>query len=288
MYEIKFQQDLGELEELLVEYDIPFHRVNNKHLISDITESETEKISNLLDSIAFFLTSHNITIYFFEILNARNYKQDDIINMIEMAVEDSASPVYFYNITRVIVREYAKRMRVFNLDSFSTYNMKGWKEDIKKWIDYIISNSEKSNVHYVNLSNGQKSRELTKMFALLQKEATENGVDFSLYETLNVLETEEEGIVLTDDAMNILDELFLDEYFDTPVEFSVDSNSQLYREEEMAKAVILSVLSNVLKTKTVVIHQNVSPHMTELFSTTVAISPSIKLHHCTGCEHCEE
>ncbi|PLS19656.1 hypothetical protein CVD28_04365 [Bacillus sp. M6-12] len=294
IYTVKSKKDLEELIEILEEEGISLSYKDN-HLID--VHSETEKDFDVFSNILSFYVSY---INFQEQLIANFIKKGvskkEAEKMVDESLFDLTNSHYFYTFTRVLVKEYFKKMQTFNVDSFSLFNMKGFKDEVKLFAESTIqfqnehqNQQANKNLDLETETGNVKGQGIKDLFSILRERGVENGLKLADYQELHIFQQgnflhfkNKDGIAMDND--------FLLEYLGSALEFEIID--EVDNPELFEGMMISSVLINIFDVKKVVVHKSVTEKAKEILTYNITslkkeTGKRIKVIMCNGCDKCE-
>jgi uncharacterized protein YukJ len=288
-YIVKSKKELNELMNRLEKEEISFQLVDEHAL--DIHLPDKEKQEVFIQILSVYLADTNVQ----ELLVKHFIKKGKTVKQAQKLMKKVLSEIidmeYFYVLTKVLVKEYLKKMNTLHIESFSLFNMKGFKEEVNHFIQRHLEKTKKEDDEEIDEINEMEVKEMNiqDYFAFLKKKAVKNGLNLDDCKELHVVQ-QGNSLILKNKENVVLDDDFLLDYFGSVIRFEV--LEEIENAEFFEGAVLLSFFIQMFETEKVVIHKSVTEkakeillyHLTSLKKET---GMKIKIIVCEGCETCE-
>lgn len=289
LYTVKSKKDLTELVEILQEEGLLL-TVESPHQFSldNPSEKDFDVFSNIL---SFFVGHMNFRDLVQSQLLKKGLSQEESLHLTDEFTMDAKNSNYFSTLTRILVKEYLKKIHTFNLESFSTFNMKGFKEEVKQFTEdsyreYNEAPTESLDESEYDIDFSQK--EMVDLFTTLRNRGIENGLNLEDFKELH-MHQQGEYLSFKNKQGLPLDEDFFFEYMGSSLQFEV--MEAVENPELFEGMMVSSVLINIFDVKKVIMHKTMSTKAKETFQQNVTAikketKKRIKVIDCNGCEHC--
>lgn len=289
LYTVKSKKDLSELVEILEEEGLLLLVESPQQFsLNDPSEKHFDVFSNIL---SFFVAHINFRDQLNHQLLKKGLNKEQAIQLTEEATTDVKNSNYFFTLTRILVKEYLKKMQTFNIDSFSVFNMKGLKEEVKQFADDTYRMYTESPVE--NLSGIEEGLDIseagmTDLFMTLRNRAIQNGLNLEDFKELHIYQ-EGDSLSFKNGQDLLIDDNFFFEYMGSSIQFEVFE--KVDNPELFEGMMVSSVLINIFDVKKVVMHKTMTSKAKEMFQHNVTAlkketGKRIKVIDCNGCEHC--
>lgn len=291
IYTVKSKKSLKELIEILEEESISLSYQDNHMLqVTSPTEKEFDIFSNLL---AFYVSYTHFEEVLEEGLLKKRLTKQEAQSLTDEALVGLSSSNYFYAFTRVLVKDYFKKMDTFNVDSFLLFNMKGFKKEVKVFADTMIQhrNGYYSSEGEYEVSENPSMGEIAfqNVFFLLRERAIGNGLKIEEYQELHIFQKGED-LYFENSEGRLIDNHFFIEFMGSELEFeALDKVEDPALFEGMMTS---SMLINIFEAKKVVIHSSLTEKARDVLLYNITslkkeTGKKIKVLLCNGCDKCK-
>jgi hypothetical protein len=292
LYTVKSKKDMTELIEILKEEGISLTHENPFAFeVTTEKEKDCDVFSNIL---AFFVGYLNFKEQLAINFVKKGLPKDEADQLVDEAVFNLKNTNYFYTLTRVLVKEYFKKMQTFNMDSFALFNMKGFKEEVKHFAEETIrfqsvSMGESSPFDQLDGETELSDVGMKDLFTILRDRAVENGLKVEDFKDVHIYQQGEYLLLKNTNGVVLDDNFFLD-YLGSALQFEV--MEKVDNPELFEGMMVSSVVINIFDVKKIVIHKSLTDKAKEvlLFNLTALKKETgkrIKVIDCNGCDHCK-
>ena len=290
LYTVKSKKDLKELVEILEEEGLVVNVESPQQFsLENPSEHDYDVFSNIL---AFFVGYINFRDQLNYQLLKKGLSKEEAFHLTEESTMDLKNSHYFFTLTRILVKEYLKKMQTFNMESFSTFNMKGFKEEVKQFADdsyrmYNESTDETESKKQEDLDLSQTG--MQDLFTILRNRGIENGLNIDEFKEIHV--SQQGGYLLFKNKQGLLlDDNFFFEYMGSALQFEV--LDKVDNPELFEGMMVSSVLINIFDVKKIVMHKSMTSQAKEVFQHNVSAikketGKRIKVIDCNGCDYCK-
>jgi hypothetical protein len=292
IYTVKSKKDLEELIEILEEEHISLSYQDN-HMIE--VHADTEKDFDVFTNIlAFYVSYINFQELLIDNFIKKGATKKEAEKMMEESLFDLTNSHYFYTFARILVKEYFKKMQSFNVESFSLFNMKGFKEEVKLFAETTLQfqnehRNQEDAYDYEPNQGGLAGTGVKDLFTILRERGVENGIKLTDFNELHIYQ---KGDYLEFKNKNdvVLDDDFFLEFLGSALEFEIVD--KVDNPELFEGMMISSVLINIFEVKKVVIHSSVTERAKDILLHNITslkkeTGKRIKVIVCNGCDQCK-
>lgn len=191
---------------------------------------------------------------------------------------------YFSFITMILVNEYFRTLDTINLESFSMFNMKGFKEEVADIVKKIVE-------PVYDISDDVIEEEVTDtedVFCALRESAASKGIDLKEYTEVHVLGGKERFIFKNKKGVVIDDDFFVDTFGHT---LTFTSEENIDDKELIDDIFLFNCFFHIFNVQKIVVHKNLSQKQNNLLLHNIKILKDsyekLCIVNCKGCKECE-
>ncbi|MFF2531454.1 hypothetical protein ACFVS2_21340 [Brevibacillus sp. NPDC058079] len=191
------------------------------------------------------------------------------------------STPYWSDLTLILVSDYLRNSKTFNLDSFSLFNMRGFKAEIQQYVKNILSVEEVDRTKEDESTNG-----IQEIYAKAREALSVNNVDVSKYEIVHMRGKDDRLLFQTNNGIAV-DFEHLTMLLNGLFEIEIHGVTEPWQKDIM----LLPSILMILPVKKLIVHRNVNAGLIENIERLRIMLPqdrSIAVEYCNGCDRCDE
>jgi len=282
-YIIKSKRDLKDLKDILVAKNIPFFE-ESKNMIKVQVNKELEEEFFLIVSYYTSYTAFRETVQ--TLLKKSHLDQERANEFFHQSCNYFLHSKYWVSLTKALITDYFSDKDTLHIESFATFNMKGFKAEIKDYVDNMIS--PKLVEAMPDEMPMQKGMGIQDVFAILKEQAIASGLDMDAFTKLHVF-PKEKGMRIENSEGKIMDDAFFMEQLGTVLQVSSEEGDI---NPAIQDAMQLVCLCYIFNPNEIILHKGLSEDAKLAISQHEAMiqqNPSSQLQFvdCQGCDNCD-
>lgn len=283
-YTVKSKKSLNNLNGILESEGLFVELINDLELLVKI-KGEGQK-DTLINTLSFYIACNTFEYTLFKNYLKQGISEDVIRQYIDVDFADLPTVHYLYTLTRILVKEYLKKIDVINIESFALFNMKGFKKEIKEYTDENIRNDKE--LEQFNPFAQSNVVNMVDLFEMIKLNGLSAGLNFEEFKEIHIKKREEKYLLSNSTDIEIDDEFFL-KFLGIYVEVTRNDDDP-YPDITKIKNNIL-MLMKIFDSKKVIVHQSLDKEeidnlLASLTGLKEEIGKAFKIVICNGCFHC--
>lgn len=195
---------------------------------------------------------------------------------------------YWIGLSKVWVLDFLDSRTEVNADTFATFNMKGFKQEIKDYVENLL-NHKKAHEDMGTTHMEIEPVSMEQLFHVMKDRVVQSGLVFSNFKELHILENGE-GFRIEDKIGNVLDEEFFIANVGMMLQIGLDGEEF---SQSLHDAMTLVCLCHIFEPEKVIIHQGLSESSEKAVKQneelmTKHTSKAISFVSCEGCVKCDK
>jgi len=286
LYTVKSKSSLNELKEVLVARN--FKPTMKVETLLEVEVSEQEKDEFYL-IIAFAISYNAFKKIILEELKRLKIEEDLGDRFFYEACHYFQNSKYWIGLSKVWVVDSLNTRNTIHADTFPTFNMKGFKQEIKDYVEKMLDHHQAhEDMGTTHLSEVIEPVSMEEMFDRMKERVKESGLNLSNFKELHVMENGE-GFMVRDKEGNELDEEFFLVNVGIMLHISLGAENESVAIHD---AMTLMTLCHIFEPEKVVLHHGLSDVAERAFNQnkelmTQHTDKSISFVSCEGCEKCD-
>lgn len=285
------------LLEVLEERNVKHNLLDNGD-IELVYENEEEE-REILEIIAVAISTPLFNQIVWDELDKEGFNQEEKEKILKNSQTYFKDSEYWVSTTMLQIKNYFDRKEVLNMNSFSLFNMRGFKDEVVEFVQNSIEeyNDQKGNIepHYDGESGlisidqhagAAQEIELERLFSTLRSIAEEKDIIGPAFDTFH-LRSKGDGIEVSTDTGTVLDSDFFFKKFGIRLHVSVDTGAT---SEILSQGILLVAGVYVFIPGKMVLHEGFPKEIETIVESYLqSISkfhPTIEMVRCGGCEEC--
>lgn len=280
-YMIKSKRDLSDLQDILISKNILFDAKSPNMVVVEVDQEGEEEFFLIL-SYYISYTAFRETVQI--LLNKSQVDEERKEELFDQSCHYFLQSKYWISLTKALVTDYFSEKDAIHVESFATFNMKGFKAEIKDYVDNMVSPKlVEAMPDEVPMQMG-----IQDVFALLKEQAVASGLDLKAFERLHVF-AKEKGMKLENNQGDLLDEAFFMERLGTVLQVRAEDGEINPAIQDAMQLVTLCYIFNPTE---IVVHNGLSEDAKSALDqheTMIKQNPSNQMQfvYCEGCDKCD-
>ncbi|WCK56956.1 hypothetical protein PP175_27585 (plasmid) [Aneurinibacillus sp. Ricciae_BoGa-3] len=286
IYEIKSQKSLEEIREMLESQTFTLTYKNDNEIEVHVeSDSDFDEFTN---TVAFYLSHAYFRDYLHESLVNSGLSKKEAERIVKQAMLEASRSTYYYTFTRILVKEYFKTMTCLKIESFYLFNMKGYKEEIKRYAQRLVNFHSKNGSYFSNEENAKEGYRVDTYFEIMREEGKKNGLKIADFKEIHVHQLDNR-LYIENKNGETLDKDFLFQKLGIRLDFK--ANEVPLNPELFEGMVLCCCLIDIFDVSKVVLHRTLTKEAKDLLvfninSIKKQRNKRIKIIMCNGCEQC--
>lgn len=285
IYTVKSKSVLQDIKDVLEARQFQ-HVLKDEHTLEIEVPKEKEEDYFLI--LSFVISFNAFKKYVRSELIRLNVQNDLADQFFHNAIHYFQSSKYWIGLTKVWISDFLSERTHLNADSFATFNMKGFKKEVKDYVSTLIESQEEMYPQDDSFIEPQQIK-MEELFSIMKGRVIESGLILSDFKEFHIFENGD-TFVVEDRVGNVLDEEFFVTRIGMMVQIGVSGDDG---NEAVKDAMTLMCLCHIFEPETVIIHQGLSENAETALKQNESImtkhtSKSISFEWCEGCEICDE
>lgn len=282
-YTVKSKKSLNNLKGILDGEGLSVDLINELELL--IKPKDEAQKEALINSLSFYIACNTFEYSLFKNYLKHGISEEVIKQYIDVDFTDFPTVNYLYTLTRILVKEYLKKIDVIHIESFGLFNMKGFKKEIKEYADENIQNEKE--IEQFNPLSEPNVVGMEDFFEMIRVTGLSAGLNLEEFKEIHIEKREEKFVLLNSTGIEINNKFFLKNF---GIFLEIKMSDDLYPDiREIIESIF--TLINVFDSNKVIVHQsldkeemdNILASLTELKQT---IGKAFKIVICNGCLRC--
>jgi len=218
----------------------------------------------------------------------KNSLQDDVRDRyFYSACQYFQNSKYWIGLTKVWVSDFLENKTMINADTFATFNMKGFKQEVKSYVENVIAHEE-AHQDVTRSVQGLEPIGMEELFSLMKERVNESRLILSNFKELHIRERGN-GFLVQDQEGNVLNEEFFIANVGMMVHLGLPEDEE---PETIQDAMNLMCLTHIFEPDSIIIHRGLSEEAEDVINEnesqiTKHTSKSVSFIDCEGCKLCD-
>lgn len=196
---------------------------------------------------------------------------------------------YWIGLTKVWVTDFLESRTDINADTFATFNMKGFKQEIKDYVENLLTHEEAHKDMGTSHLAEIEPVSMEELFQMMKDRVAQSGLNLSTFKEFHVVENGE-GFLIEDSDENVLDEEFFIANVGIMIQIGLAEDDHSVA---LHDAMTLMSLCHIFEPEKVIIHKGLSESSEKAVSQnkelmTKHTSKAISFVSCEGCDKCDK
>lgn len=283
-YTVKSKKSLNNLKGILESEGLFVELINDLELLVKI-KGEDQK-DTLINTLSFYIACNTFEYTLFKNYLKQGISEDVIRQYIEVDFADLPTVHYLYTMTRILVKEYLKKIDVINIESFALFNMKGFKKEIKEYTDENIRNEKE--LEQFNPFAESNVVDMVDLFEMIKLNGLSAGLNLEEFKEIHIKKREEKYLLSNSTDIEINDEFFL-KSLGIYVEVTTNDDEPYPEITKIKKNILM--LMKIFDSNKVIVHHSLDIEEIDIVLASLTelkeeIGKAFKIVICNGCFNC--
>lgn len=288
IYTIQRKSSLKELVDFLKEYQLEPICLNDNHLEINISEEDLEDFAFIL---GFYISLEGYKKILWDELLRHKVEESVARDFFDDSVESFHDSNYWVGISKVLVLDYLLEQNVINVDTFPIFNMKGFKKEIKDYVQMHVKKLEENSLsNQSKLTNDTKENNATihDIISEMKKGFEKSNLNKKDFQKLHLVRSGE-GFLIQNNNNEVLDRNFVISNIGIMISFNISEE----HDPLISDIMTLMCFCKVFDTEKIVVHNNLSDKAKNMIRGQKSmilnnVNNEVLFEFCDGCLLCED